>query len=81
MPLDIRSNAVKVAVVTFFIVAAIAAFRDVPMCVSSYRAATAAIISYVATSWAIKALNSIIMHAMVTQKVQQTERKEDVSAG
>ncbi|GEM_PF-3464985 len=82
MPLDVRPNAVKVAVVVFFITATVAVCSGLPMCVSSWRSATAAVISYIGATFAIKAINSIVMSAMVTEQIKQNQRrKEDTGAG
>jgi hypothetical protein len=75
MPLHIRSIAVSAAVVCFFAVCLICWFSGLPPFTCCKRALIGAIVVYVVAATAVKAINAILINAMI--KSQMSQRKEN----
>lgn len=79
MPLNARPIAVSFAVVSFFGISFVAWFSGLSPFTCSKRAIVGAILAYFAAALAIKAVNAILISAMVEYEMQQQE--ESTSAG
>jgi hypothetical protein len=73
MPLHIRSIAVSIAVICFFGVSIIGWISGLSPFVCCKRAIVGGILAYIAASWAVKAVNAILISAMVTNQMNQQE--------
>ncbi len=75
MPLNVKTIAVTAAVIFFFLTA----FIGIAVGLSSFtcckRAMAGAIIGYALTTVAVKALNSILINALVDEQLGQQEEK------
>ncbi len=76
MPLNIRPIAVSAAVIFFFGVAVIGWVSKLPPFTCCKRALIGAVLAYVAVALAVKAINSILINAMIANKMNQ-QRKID----
>ncbi len=79
MPLNVRSIAVSIAVICFFAVAGIGWISDLSPFTCCKRALVGAAAAYIAGAWAVKAINAILMNAMITNQMKQ--HKEEDTAG
>ncbi len=79
MPLNIRSIAVSMAVVSFFGISFIAWLSGLSPFTCCKRALTGALLSYLAVVLAVKAVNAIIISAMVEKQMER--HKESKGAG
>lgn len=75
MPLHVRSIAVSVAVICFFSLSFISWISGLPPFTCCKRALTGAVIAYMAASLAVKAINTIVTSAMITNQINQGSRK------
>ena len=75
MPLQVRSIAVSIAVVFFFVLSLVSYFSNLAPFTCCKRALLGAVLAYVASSWAVKAINSILINAMVTSQMKQKEKE------
>ena len=71
MPLNIRSIAVSFAVICFFAVGFAARLSGLTPFTCSKRALAAALLGYIAAALAAKAVNAILISAMVENKMRQ----------
>ena len=79
MPLNVRSIAVSIAVICFFTIAGIGWISGLSPFTCCKRALVGAAAAYIAGAWAVKAINAILMNAMITSQMKQ--RKEEDNAG
>ena len=79
MPLNAKPIAVSFAVIAFFGISFVAWFSGLTPFMCSKRAIIGALLSYLASSLSIKAINAILISAMVENEMQQ--QKEATSAG
>ena len=79
MPLNAKPIAVSFAVIAFFGISFVAWFSGLTPFMCSKRAITGALLAYLAAALAIKAINAILISAMVENEMQQ--QKETTSAG
>ena len=78
MPLHDRSIPASVAVICFFGIAVIGWISDLSPFTCCKRALTAAIVAYVVVMLAVKAINTILINAMIkSQMNQQKEKSSD----
>lgn len=75
MPLQIRSIAVSIAVTSFFGVSLIGWFSGLSPFTCCKRALLGSVLAYIAGIWTVKAVNAILMSAMVTNEMNQQEEK------
>lgn len=74
MPLHVRSVAVSIAVTFFFLISFIGWLSGLSPFTCCKRALAGAVLAYIAGSLTVKAVNAILMNALVTK--QMNERKE-----
>ena len=79
MPLNVRSIAVSISVICFFAVAGIGWFSGLSPFTCCKRALLGAAAAYIAGVWAVKAINAILVNAMITSRMKQ--QKEEQNAG
>jgi len=79
MPLHVRSIAVSAAVVCFFAVCLTGWVSDLSPFTCSKRALIGAVIIYLVTAMAVKAINAILINAMI--KSQMSQQKEKANGG
>ena len=75
MPLHVRSIAVSAAVICFFGIAVIGWISGLSPFTCCKRALTAAIVVYAATVLAVKAINTILINAMIKSQMNQQKEK------
>lgn len=75
MPLRVRSVSVSVAVACFFAVAVIGWISDLSPLTCCKRAIIAAFFTYVMASLVAKAINTILISAMVKSQINQQKEK------
>jgi len=75
MPLNVRSIAVSIAVVCFFGLSLVGWFSGLSPFTCCKRALLGAVCAYIAGTWAVKAVNAILMNALVTNKMNQEEEQ------
>ena len=73
MPLNVRSIAVSIAVICFFVLSLIGWFCGISPFVCCKRALIGAVLSYIAGSLAVKAVNAVLVNAMIANQVNQQE--------
>jgi hypothetical protein len=78
MPLHVRPIAISAAVICFFLFSFIGWFSGLSPYVCSKRALTGAALVYIAGSWAVRALNSILLSAMISNEINQQKDFEGV---
>ena len=79
MPLHIRSIAVSIAVICFFAIAIIGLISGLSPFTCCKRALLGAAAVYIAGVWAVKAINAILINAIITNQMNQ--QKEQDNAG
>lgn len=73
MPLNVRSIAVSIAVICFFLMSLIGWASGLTPFVCCKRALIGAVLVYVAGSWAVRAINSILVNAMIANRVDERD--------
>ena len=81
MPLHIRSIAVSIAVIFFFGLSLIGWISGLSPFTCCKRALLGAVLAYIAGAWAVKAINAILISAMITNQMDQQEGKDSGSKG
>ncbi len=76
MPLHIKSVAISIAVTCFFGVSLIAWISGHSPFTCCKRALLAGVLAYIAGIWAVKAVNAILISAMVTEEMNQPEEDD-----
>jgi len=79
MPLHVKSIAVSIAVICFFAIAAIGLISGLSPFICCKRAIIGAAAVYIAGTWAVKAINAILINAMISSRMKQ--QKEQDNAG
>ena len=75
MPLHVRSIAVSIAVICFFLLSLIGWISGLSPFICCKRALIGALLAYIAGTWAVRAINAILINAMITNQVKQQEKK------
>lgn len=75
MPLQVRSTAISIAVVFFFALSLVSYFSGLAPFTCCKRALSGAVLAYIVSSWSVKAINSILINAMVTSQMKQKEKE------
>ncbi len=75
MPLHIRSISAGIAVVCFFTVSLIGWVSGLSPFTCCKRALTAAFVAYVIAALAVKAINTILINAMINSQMKQQKEK------
>ncbi len=78
MPLNVRSIAVSISVICFFAIAGIGLISGLSPFTCCKRALLGATAAYIAGAWAVKAINVILMNAMITNQMEQQKEEENV---
>ena len=74
MLLHDRSIAINIAVICFFALSIIGWLSGLSTFVCCKRALIGAVITYIAGGWAVKAINAILIHAIIENQMNQQER-------
>lgn len=75
MPLHVRSTAVSIAVIFFFALSIVGWISGLPPSTCGKRALAGAVLAYIAASWAVKAINHILINAMITNQMERQKEK------
>ena len=78
MPLHAKSIAVSIAVICFFAVAIIGLISGLSPFTCCKRALVGAAAAYIAGAWAVKAINAILINAMISSRIKQQKEDENV---
>jgi hypothetical protein len=78
MPLHAKSIAVSIAVICFFAVAIIGLISGLSPFTCCKRALVGAAAAYIAGTWAVKAINAILINAMISSRIKQQKEDENV---
>ncbi len=81
MPLHVRSISVSAAVICFFGIAVIGWISGLSPFTCCKRALIAAIVAYAAAVLAVKAINAILMSAIIKSQMNRQKEKNDDSGG
>ena len=81
MPLNVRSIAVSIAVICFFGIAIIGWISGLSPFTCCKRALAGAACAYIAAVLAVKAINAILMNAMITDQINQQKGKDSGDTG
>ena len=73
MPLHVRSIAVSIAVICFFVLSIIGGVCGLSPFVCCKRALIGAVLAYIAGGWAVKAINAILVDAIIANQVDQQD--------
>ncbi len=73
MPLYVRSIALSIAVISFFVLSLIGWVSGLSPFVCCKRALIGAALAYIAGSWAVKAINAILVNAMIRDHMNQRD--------
>jgi len=73
MPLHVRSIAVSIAVICFFALSIICGFCGHSPFVCCKRALIGAILAYIVGGWAVRAINAILIDAMISSQMNPNE--------
>ena len=74
MLLHDRSIAINIAVICFFALSIIGWLSGLSSFICCKRALIGAVIAYIAGGWAVKAINAILVRAMIENQINQQER-------
>ena len=77
MPLHNTSIATRIAVICFFIIAFFGWFAQLDPLVCCKRAVIGAVIAYLAGKTAVNVINSILISALVKDRMEQQKRELD----
>ena len=80
MPLSVRPVAITIAVVCFFGLSLVGWFSGLAPFICCKRALAGAAIAYIVTVLAVKAINAILINAMVTNKINKQREKRSGGA-
>lgn len=75
MPLNVRSTTISIAVICFFGIAIIGWVSGLSPFTCCKRALAGAACAYIAAALAVKAINAILMNAMITDQMRQRKEK------
>lgn len=73
MPLHVRSIAVSIAVICFFVLSIVGGVCGLSPFVCCKRALIGAILAYIAGGWAVRAINAILVDAIIANQMKQQE--------
>ncbi len=75
MPLHVRSIAVSIAVICFFVISLVGWITGLSPFTCCKRALAAAAIAYLAAALAVKTINAILINAMIKNRMNQQKEK------
>lgn len=73
MPLHVRSIAVSIAVICFFVLSLIGGVCGLSPFVCCKRALIGAVLAYIVGGWAVRAINAILINAMIANQMNQQD--------
>jgi hypothetical protein len=73
MPLHVRSIAVSISVICFFGLSLIGWISGLTPFVCCKRALIGAVLAYIAGAWAVRAINAVLMNAMISNRMTQED--------
>ncbi len=73
MPLHVRSIAVSIAVICFFVMSLIGWASGLTPFICCKRALIGAVLVYIAGGWAVKAINSVLVNAMIANQMDEQD--------
>jgi len=73
MPLHVRSIAVSIAVICFFVISIVGGVCGLSPFVCCKRALIGALLAYIAGGLAVRAINAILVNAMIESQVNQRD--------
>ncbi|UCE48641.1 MAG: hypothetical protein JSW47_00545 [Phycisphaerales bacterium] len=73
MPLHVRSIAVSIAVICFFVMSLIGWASGLTPFVCCKRALIGAVLAYMAGCWAVRAINSILVNAILASQTKKQD--------
>lgn len=73
MPLNVRSIAVSMAVICFFVMSMIGWSSGLAPFVCCKRALIGAVLVYLGGGWAVRAINTILVNAMIANRMDQQD--------
>ncbi len=76
MPLHVRSVAVSIAVICFFGLSLVGWISGISPFTCCKRALLGAVLAYIAAALAVKAINAILISAMITNRMDRQEEKD-----
>lgn len=76
MPLHTRSIAVSIAVVCFFGISIIGLISGLSSFTCCKRALAGAVVVYIVTAFAVKAVNAILINAIITSRMNKQREKD-----
>lgn len=80
MPLHVRSIAVSISVICFFVLSFIGWIYGLSPFVCCKRALIGAVLAYISSSLAVNAINAILVNAMISNQMNQQEDKSHFGA-
>ncbi|UCC23581.1 MAG: hypothetical protein JSW23_05880 [Planctomycetota bacterium] len=81
MPLNVRSIAVSAAVVAFFAVAIAGSISALAPFTCCKRALIGAVLAYIAATLAVRAINAILISAMITKQIDRERQSNSGGTG
>jgi hypothetical protein len=81
MPLDVRSIAIKISVLFFFILGFAGLTSGLAPFTCCKRGLAGAVAAYIATVIAVKVINVILIQAMIENKINERKEKADGAKG
>jgi hypothetical protein len=79
MPLHVRSIAVSISVICFFVLSFVGWIGGLSPYVCCKRALIGAVLVYIAGRWAVKAINAILVNAMISNQVNGTTFRKNMA--
>ena len=76
MPLHVRSIAVSIAVICFFVMSLIGWASGLMPFVCCKRALIGAVLAYMAGGWAVRAINSVLVSAMIANQMDEQDHAD-----
>ncbi|MHC4913813.1 MAG: hypothetical protein ACYTE5_12600 [Planctomycetota bacterium] len=75
MPLHVRSIALSVAVIAFFGISIAGSICGLPPFTCCKRALAGVVLAYIAAAFAVKAINAILINAMIKNQLNRQKEK------
>jgi hypothetical protein len=74
MPLHVRSIAVSISVICFFVLSVVGWIYGLSPFTCCKRALMGAALAYIAGGWSVKAINAVLINAMISNQVNQQDK-------
>ena len=75
MPLNVRPIAISIAVICFFSLSFVGWTSGLAPFTCTKRAVTGAVLAYIATNLAVKAINAVLMNAIITKQINKQKEE------